>query len=185
MEQQPPPPPPSAPPAQPAWGQPPAGPVSQWVQPSAAAARGPVTGLARIAAVILIANGVLWTLFWGAIVVLGAAAKGSLDSFGGTSFGDTVGGAIAAVGIFFLVIAILELLVGVGSWMGKEWGRIGGIVYSLLFGGVLLLSGLSALGAGSNGTNTAGGALIILALAAAYIYTLIVLAVRWRGRAIT
>ena len=68
--------------------------------------------------------------------------------------------------------------------MGKEWARIGGIVYALLFGGVLLLSGLSALGAGnSTGTNTAGSALIILAFAIAYIYTLVVFAVRWRGRA--
>jgi hypothetical protein len=185
MEQQPPPPPqPSAPPAQPAWGQPPAGPVSQWVQPSAAAARGPVTGLAKLGALVLILNGILWTLVWGAIVALGAAAKGSLDSFGGTSFGDAVGGALAAVGVFFLVVAVLELLVGVGSWMGKDWGRIGGIVYSLVFGGVLLLSGLSALGASSDTANATGGALIVLAFAAAYIYTLIVFAIRWRGRAI-
>jgi hypothetical protein len=185
MDQQPQPPPqPTSPPAQPAWGQPPAGPASQWVQPSAAATRGPVTGLAKLGAVILILNGILWTLIWGAIVALGAAAKGSLDSFGGTSFGDTVGGALAAVGIFFLVVAVLELLVGVGAWMGKEWGRIGGIVYSLLFGAVLLLSGLSALAAGNDGTNTAGGALILLAFAAGYVYALIVFAIRWRGRAI-
>jgi hypothetical protein len=157
--------------------------VSQWVRPSAAAARGPVTGLSKIGAVILLINGILWTLIWGAVVALGAAAKGSLDSMGGTAFGDAVGGALAAVGIFFLVIAVLELLVGVGAWMGKEWGRIGGIVYSLLFGGVLLFSGLSALGARSDAANATGGALILLAFAAAYIYTLIVLAVRWRGRA--
>jgi hypothetical protein len=143
-----------------------------------------VTGLAKLGALVLILNGILWTLVWGAIVGLGAAAKGSLDSFGGTSFGDAVGGALAAVGVFFLVVAVLELLVGVGSWMGKDWGRIGGIVYSLVFGGVLLLSGLSALGASSDTANATGGALIVLAFAAAYIYTLIVFAIRWRGRAI-
>jgi hypothetical protein len=184
MEQPPPQPPqPSAPPAQPAWGQPPAAPVSQWVQPSSASARGPVTGLAKLGAVVLILNGILWTLIWGAIVALGAAAKGSFDSFGGTAFGDSVGGAIAVVGIFFLVIAVLELLVGIGSWMGKEWGRIAGIIYSLLFGSVLLLSGLSALGAGRDTANATGGALIVLAFAAGYIYTLVVFAIRWRGRA--
>jgi hypothetical protein len=185
MDQQPPPQPPqpSAPPAQPAWGQPTAAPVSQWVPPVTAVARGPVTGLSKIAAVILIINGILWTLLWGGVVALGAAAKGSLDSIGGTAFGDAVGGALAVVGIFFLVIAVLELLVGVGAWMGKEWGRIGGIVYSLFFGAVLLLSGLSALGARDSDTNAAGGALIVLVFAAAYVYTLIVLAVRWRGRA--
>jgi hypothetical protein len=187
MDQQPPQdaPVPAAPPAT-GWNQPPAAPATTgWVQPSAAAARGPVTGFAKIGAVVLVVNGILWTLFWGAIVLLGAAAKGSLDSLGGgTALGDSIGGAIAAVGIFFLVIAVLELIVGVASWMGKEWARIGGIVYALLFGGVLLLSGLSALGAGnSTGTNTAASALVILAFAIAYIYTLVVFAVRWRGRA--
>jgi hypothetical protein len=186
MDQQPPQdaPVPAAPPAT-GWNQPPAAPASGWVQPTAAAALGPVTGLAKIGAVVLIVNGILWTLFWGAIVLLGAAAKGSLDSLGGgTALGDSIGGAIAAVGIFFVVIAVLELIVGVASWMGKGWARIGGIVYAILFGGVLLLSGLSALSAGnSTGTNTAGSALVILAFAIAYIYTLVVFAVRWRGRA--
>ena len=186
MDQQPPQqtPAPAAPPAT-GWNQPPAAPATGWVQPTAAAAQGPVTGLAKIGAVVLIVNGILWTLFWGAIVLLGAAAKGSLDSLGGgTALGDSIGGAIAAVGIFFLVIAVLELIVGIASWMGKECARIGGIVYALLFGGVLLLSGLSALSAGnSTGTNTAGSALVILAFAIAYVYTLVVFAVRWRGRA--
>jgi hypothetical protein len=185
MDQQPPQdaPAPAAPPAT-GWNQPPAAPATGWVQPTAAAAQGPVTGLAKIGAVVLIVNGILWTLFWGAIVLLGAAAKGSLDSLGaGTALGDSIGGAIAAVGIFFVVIAVLELIVGVASWMGKGWARIGGIVYALLFGGVLLLSGVSALGANSSATNTAGSALVILAFAVAYIYTLVVFAVRWRGRA--
>ena len=66
--------------------------------------------------------------------------------------------------------------------MGKEWGRIGGIIYSLLFGVILLLGGLSALGARDTGTNTAGGALVILVFAIAYIYTLVVFAIRWRSR---
>jgi hypothetical protein len=185
MDQQPPPQPPqpSAPPAQPAWGQPPAAPVTQWVQPTAVATRGPVTGLSKVGAVILIANGILWTLLWGAFVVLGAAVMGSLDTIGGSAFKDTAGGAMAAVGIFFLVIAVLELIVGVGSWMGKEWGRIGGIVYSLVFGGVLLLFGLLALATPTtDGANATVGALIFLLFAAGYIYTLIVFAARWRGR---
>jgi hypothetical protein len=186
MDQQAPPPqapPPTAPPS--GWNpQPQPGPTGTgWVQPAAmAAARGPVTGLAKLGALVLLINGVLWTLFWGAVTVLGAAAKGSLDQFGGTAFGDAIGGAIVGVAIFFLVIAILELLVGIGSWMGKEWGRIGGIIYSLLFGVILLLGGLSALGARDTGTNTAGGALVILVFAIAYIYTLVVFAIRWRSR---
>ncbi|TMD31093.1 MAG: hypothetical protein E6I94_03450, partial [Chloroflexi bacterium] len=96
MEQQPQQPPaPASPPAQPAWGQPPAAPASQWVQPpTVAAARGSVTGLAKIGAVILILFGLLWTLFWGAVVVLGAALKGTFDQFG-TGVGDTLGGAVA------------------------------------------------------------------------------------------
>ena len=177
------PPAPASPPAQPAWGQPPAAPASQWVQPpTVAAARGSVTGLAKIGAVILILFGLLWTLFWGAVVVLGAALKGTFDQFG-TGVGDTLGGAVAIIGVFFLIIAVLELVVGIASWMGKEWARIGGIIYGLVFGGICLVGALgTASGGSSSGTNTTSGLIVLGVLAIAYFYTLVVFAVRWRSR---
>jgi hypothetical protein len=185
MEQQPPsqPPQPSAPPAQPAWGQPAAAPGSQWVQPATAVTRGPVTGLAKLGALVLILMGALWA-FLGAVVVLGGAALKSIgDQAGGTVVGDAFGGAVAGLGIVVLAIALVEVIVGIAAWMGKEWARIIGIIYALIFGGGCLVIGLSALGTGNSEVNEAGSALIILAFAAAYIYTLIVFAARWRGRA--
>ena len=189
MTQPPPSPPQGTPPTAPPSGwnpQPtPAGPAGTgWVQP-AAAVRGPVTGLAKIAGIVILLNGIVWTLFWGAATVLGVAAKGYLDNLGGSGVGDAIGGAIATVGVFFLVVAILELLVGVGVLMSKEWGRIGGVVYSLIFGAVTLLIGLSAFGARSDSVDTSGamtGGIIFLVLAIGYIYSLIVLAMRWRSR---
>jgi hypothetical protein len=185
MEQQPQqPPPPAAPPAQPAWGQPPAGPVSGWVQPTAAAARGPVTGLAKLGALVLILFGLLWTAL-GALVVLGGAIlKGVGDQAGGTVVGDAFGGVLAGLGIVVLAIAIVEIIVGIAAWMGKEWARIVGIIYALIFGGGCLLSLLTAAGSSrSTGTDATGGVLILLVFAVAYIYTLVVFALRWRGRA--
>jgi ABC-type arginine/histidine transport system permease subunit len=127
--------------------------------------------------------GALWTLL-GAVVVLGGAALKSIgDQAGGTVVGDAFGGAVAGLGIVVLAIALVELIVGIAAWMGKEWARIVGIIYALIFGGGCLIVGLPALSAGNSDTNAVGGALIILAFAAAYIYTLVVFAVRWRARA--
>jgi hypothetical protein len=180
-------PPQQAPPSGGGWAQPavPTGPAGAgWVQPAMMAQRGPVTGLAKIGGIVLLLNGILWTLLWGAVVVAGVAAKGYFDQLG-TGVGDAVGGAIATVGVFFLVLAILELLVAIGVLMSKEWGRIGGIVYSLLFGAVTLLLGLGAFASRADTTtttNTAAGGVILLVFGVAYVYTLIVLAIRWRSR---
>ena len=116
------------------------------------------------------------------VVVLGAALKGTFDQFG-TGVGDTLGGAVAIIGVFFLIIAVLELVVGIASWMGKEWARIGGIIYGLVFGGICLVGALgTASGGSSSGTNTTSGLIVLGVLAIAYFYTLVVFAVRWRSR---
>ena len=200
---------PAAPPAAgPAWGQPPAGPPAApaptgwaqppaptpgWVQP-ALNQKGSVTILARLAGVVLVLLG----LFWGAagviLIIGGSAFRSIFDQLGGPLSTDTnsvdaagniVGGVFVGIGIVILILAIVEVLGGIGTIIGKTWGRIIGILYSLVFGSFLLLGGSGASRASDvTDTSGAGGGLIfLLVMFLLYLYALVVLIVRWRGRA--
>ncbi len=186
----PPPVPPAAPPPA-GWGQ--AQPTPGWVQP--AMAKGPVTILARIAGVLLLLIG----LFWGVLGV-GAIAGGAIlrdffdrlgansgDSVNGTALGNAVLDAAAGVGIVMLFFALFEVLAGLGIIFGKTWGRILGILYSLLFGSLLLIIISSALSALNNsGADTSDGfpiVVFVVGMFVAYLYSLVILVLRWRGAA--
>ena len=152
------------------------------------ATKGPVTGLARIAGLIVALVACVWIFFGAIIIVGGALTKGLFDNLGsGTDVSNAVGGAVAVFGIIILVLALIELAGGLGALFGKDWGRVISIIYALLFGIATLLIGLSALASGrgdstiSNGAM--GGAVFFLAHAIAYLFAAIVLVVRWRGRA--
>jgi len=194
----------AAPPA--GWAQPPAGPppapapggwaqpqpTPGWVQP-VTGQQGPVTILARIAGLFLVLIG----LFWGAIGVVliigGSAFKSIIDQFGpisanGTDVdtaGNIVGGVFVGIGIVILVLAIVEVLGGFGTLIGKTWGRILGILYSLVFGAFLLVAvagGTHSADVGDTSGAT-GGLIFVLVMFLLYLYSLVVLLLRWRGHA--
>ncbi|MGH2511584.1 MAG: hypothetical protein ACRDGQ_02735, partial [Candidatus Limnocylindrales bacterium] len=171
------------------WGQP-AAPVPGWIQPTAA--QGPVTILARIAGLFILLLGLLWGVI-GAFIVIGGTAFSSItDQFGPlnttdantiANAGDVVGGVIAGFGVVIVVLAVIEVLGGLGALFGKTFGRIVGILYSLLFGALLLLALSGATRADTGDANVGTGVLILGAMFAMYLYSLIVLLLRWRGRA--
>jgi len=151
-----------------------------------AAARGPVTGLAKIGGLIVLVFGLLWTGIGALIVLGGAAAKVGGNNAGIPGLGNAVGDFLAGFGIVILVIAVVEILGGIGVLLSKEWGRIIAICYSLIFG----LGSVFIVAGGANANNAVGetsggtGALIVgLVFLVGYAYTLVVLMARWRGRA--
>jgi hypothetical protein len=150
-----------------------------------ATARGPVTSLAKIAGLIVLVFGLLWAGIGALIVLGGAAAKVGGTSAGIPGLGNAVGDFLAGFGIVILVIAIVEILGGIGVLLSKEWGRIIAITYSLIFGfgSIFIVAG----GANANNVSdtTGGGVALIIGLVflLGYAYSLVVLMARWRGRA--
>jgi hypothetical protein len=185
--------PPPMPPAAPAgWAQP--QPTSGWVQP-AAGAKGPVTFLARIAGLGLVIVGLVWVAF-GLIAVVGGAwiqslinqiAPGNTDTGALAAGGSAIATGLAAIGIVWIVLAVIEVLAGLGAMLGKGFGRVIGIVYSLLFG-LVLLPGISAVARAPLNTDVSGSDvdvrpffLFFVVMFVIYVYSLIVLLFRWRG----
>ena len=114
-------------------------------------------------------------------------APGSSDPNAVNRLGDAVGGALAVLGIVILVFAVVEVLGGFGALLGKGWGRFLGILYSLVFGVGLLLIISSGLRASDTSVDVDSGVrvffIVILAMFLMYLYSLVVLLVRWRGHA--
>ena len=179
------PPPQSPPPVAPSgWAQPaPAGPTGTgWVQP-AAATYGPVSGLARIAGIVILLFGLFWGAIGGLILVAGGLAKVGSGSTSFAQFGDAVGNFIAGFGIVILVLAIIELIAGIGILMSKDWARVAGVVYALIFGVGSVFIVLGGVGASNTDTNAGGGTVIFgLVFLIGYIYALFALGMRWRSR---
>lgn len=151
-----------------------------------AAQRGPVTGLAKLAGLILLVFGLLWTAIGALIVVGGAATKVGSSGTYFADYGGAFGDFIAGFGIVILIIAIVELIAGIGVLMSKEWGRIIGIAYALIFGFGSVFIVLGGVGASGNNTTSSGGAVTLvigLAFLLGYLFSLFALGVRWRGRA--
>ena len=187
----------------PAWGQPQAQapvvglaqpqPTPGWIQP--VATKGPVTILARIAGLFILLLGLVWGAI-GALLVVGGTAFHFLtdrfsllntDTTDVATAGNVVGGVIAGLGIVILVLAIVEVLGGLGALFGKTWGRVLGILYSLVFGAFLLIGltgSMQAAGDVAGADNAAGtGLIVVLVMFLLYLYSLIVLLLRWRGHA--
>jgi hypothetical protein len=174
------------------WAQP--QPTAGWVQP--ATTKGPVTILARIAGLFLVLLGLLWGALGGLLIAGGTAFHFLTDritqfntdsSTAVTNAGNVVGGFIAGLGIFILVLAIIEVLAGFGAMLGKGFGRVIGIIYSLLFGSILLIiiaTGTRAAADAGADTSGAGAAfLFFLVMFVMYLYAAVVLLLRWRGPA--
>lgn len=148
------------------------------------AAKGPVTGLAKLGGLLLLLIGLLWAVVGGAFIAGGALLKGVLDVNSLPGFGDAFGGALAVIGIVLLVFAIVEILGGIGGLMGRDWARWIGVIYALIFGSFSLLILVSGSRASDVSDSGAVGALVFfLAHVIAYAYVLIIFIARWRGRA--
>ena len=184
---------------------PPAAPGPQgWVQPAQAQApqgwgqpapapTGHVTILARIAGLLLTLLGVFWGLVGGLLIVGGTALRGFTDQFGGLgttdantvdAAGQVVTGIVIGFGVTMVVLAVIEIVGGLAIIFGKGLGRAIGIFYSLVFG-LILLIGVSGAARASDVTNgdSGGATLFLLAMFLVYLYSFVVLLVRWRGGA--
>ena len=154
-----------------------------------------MTILARIAGLFLI----LIALTWGALGLLAVGggvflrqlidqyAPGSSNANAVNNAGDVLGGALAVVGITILVLALIEILAGLGIIFGKGFARFLGILYSLVFGLFLLLGITSGMQNRDVSVDVDSGVriffIVILAMFVMYVYSLIVLILRWRGPA--
>jgi len=177
-------PPPILPPAQPSAWVTPAAPTG-WVAPVPAASQGGVSGLAKLGALFLFLIG----LFWGLIGLLALVAgelfrqlfeNARMEGLEEGQLANFVGGAIIAIGVVILVVAVLEVLVGLFAWRGSGFARLLGVLYGLFFG---VLSLLMATGASRSDSDAAGGGVVLLAFGLAYLYTAVVFIFRWRSPA--
>jgi hypothetical protein len=153
-----------------------------------------VTILARIAGLFILVIGLVWGAIGGLAIAGGVFIQNLIDRYSPTSTtpdqvttaGNVVGGAVAALGIVIVIFAVIEILGGLGALLGKTFGRIIGILYSLVFGLFLLLI-ISAGVRDANTTDTTAdvGAffLIFVAMFVMYLYSFVVLIARWRRQA--
>ena len=204
------PPPPPAPPMSTAPVPPPAagtpgwtGPVSgqpAWTLPAGGSsttyvvAQPGVTGLAKLGALVLILFGLFWTLVGGALLLVGRALTDTdIPELQQTiivngeviSYAELAVNIAAGIGVVILVLAVLEVLVGIFAWRGSGFARFIGTLYALIFGIPLLLAALGGSGSrdvGGATTNTTSGVVVLLVLAIAYLYVAIVFIFRWRSR---
>jgi hypothetical protein len=133
-------------------------------------------GLVTAAGVVLIVLGVL-TLVIGVFGIIGAAAfAGVAGSLGETAdapagFGNMMGafaGLVVVVVILVLAWGVLQIVAGAKSLSGRNWARITGIVVGVI-GALLFLAGLTNPDAGN-------GIFVNIAIAAAYVFVVIALA---------
>ena len=148
----------------------------------AAAVRQSSSGLAKAAAIVLLVFGVLASLAGVLFLLGGAVASGIGDDTGFTRFGDFVGGVLVVVGIIVLLIGLVEILGGIGSWRGSEWGRVIGLVYGVLG----FLFGLAAAAGGRRvedvNAGSGGGVAFGIVIILAYGFVTFALGFRWKDR---
>lgn len=128
-------PPQEAPPQQ-YWQTPPQQPPAAWGQQSYMPPR---PGAVTFAGIFLIVLGVFFLLI-SAVAFVGGAALGSAF---GDQFGGLVAAAAALAAVLFLVIGLAQLIGGIGALGGKGWGRVTGIVVSVILL-IFLVLGLPA-----------------------------------------
>jgi len=156
-----------------------------WSQPAVGYSYTPkvgVTRLAKLGALVLILFGLLWAVIGGALLAVGGALTSANEPTGFFPVGFLAGLA-AGIGIAILVVAIIEVVIGVFAWRGSGFSRFIGTIYALVFGiGSLLI----ALGGGQNSTdstaNTTSGVVILLVFAIGYLFTALAFIFRWKPR---
>jgi hypothetical protein len=124
----------------------------QWSPPPQQPAGWGGGGMAPMARPLGVTLSAIWFYFLGVVLILVAAAALALTGFLESYFGSPdTGGFFAGLGIFLAVFigifAVLLLLTGYGVWKGRNWGRIGGIIWGVLgvLGGISSLTGRDGL----------------------------------------
>jgi hypothetical protein len=136
---------------QPQWSPPPQQPMG-WGGPGGMGPMMRPTGV-TLAGIYLIVMGVLTSLL-GGCAAIGGAAFGQLGSGTDASgaFG-AFGAVLAGLGIVIAIIGILGIVAGAGALGGKSWGRWLGIVISIIFAILLILSGIGTVTAADGMTS--------------------------------
>ena len=163
--------PPAPPPSQPQWTPPPQQPMG-WGAPGYGGPPARPIGV-TLGSIFLLVLGILEALVGGCTVVGGSAFSqigNGTDSSG--TFG-TVGGLLAGLGIFILVLGILQIAAGAGALGGRGWARWLGIVVSVIFAILLILGGVLAM-TGSNGATSGIGSLVVGVLYALTAYAFLI-----------
>jgi hypothetical protein len=156
----------------PGWGQPAAG-QPGWVQPPQVQAPGHFMFRVLLAALFMLAAGVLTLVPAAGFVLGGSKVTDYLNSQQFSNIGDTLGGALIAVGVVMLVWALLEILASLGMILRRTWGRALGTVVGL-FGGLfmtlILVGSVGALReADTVGSTGVGGAVLVAIVAAVFV----------------
>jgi hypothetical protein len=146
--------------------------------PATTVESGQVTGLARVAGIILIVLGALTTL-GGVILLASGAFLGAASSQTDVPFfAGAVGGLVFFFGVIVAGLGVIQILAGIGARRGSGAARITGIVVGVLFA-YFGLVGLVGAGDGNSGDSSPLVALAILLL---YGFVALVLAFRWKSR---
>ncbi len=168
-QQQAPQPPAQMPPQQPQWTPPPQQPTG-WGGPGYGAPAPRPTGV-TLAAIYLIVMGVLLALAGAACGILGGAAS-SLGSQDTSGLAGLLGGSLLVFGLILLVLGIISIAAGAGALGGRGWARWTGVVISVILAILLILGGITSLGA-QNGMTSAVTTLVVGVLYALSAYALI------------
>lgn len=138
------------------WSPPPQTP-SGWGQTDSYAAPATRPGAVTFAGIFLIIMGVLYLLF-AVLAFLGGAALGG--TFG--EEGGVFAGILSFFGAILLIFAVAQLAGGIGAMQGKNWGRLTGIVISVIVLLFLVLGLPAAMGSGETSSMVFSLALIVL-----------------------
>ena len=98
----------------------------------------------------------------------------------GALFLVIVGALVTLAGLIVLVIGVLHILSGIGSWRGAGIARVLGIILGILFG-LIALAGAAGGTTDTNGASTSSG-VVGWVVAAGYIYTAAVLIFAWKQK---
>jgi hypothetical protein len=168
----------TAPPPGPGWTAQPVAP-SGWLMPDPLAQSGPVTRIARLGGLVVALIGALWMCLGGLLILAALFVPGlqvQLEEEGYS--GIDVRATFLGAGALVIAIAAVEFAGGIGVLFQKDWGRVIGIVYGLLFGTGSALLVVEYLGA----RPTTVLAILFAVHLVAYIFITAVFLARWRGR---
>ncbi len=156
----------------PGWGQPAAG-QPGWVQPPQVQAPGHFMFRVLLAALLLLAAGVLTLVPAAGFVLGGTKLSDYVDTAQFSNVADAIGGALIAVGVVMFVWALLEILASLGMILRRTWGRALGTVIGLfggLFWTLILVLSLGALReANTVGSTGVGGAVLVAIVVAFFV----------------
>jgi hypothetical protein len=168
--------------------------VGLWARPSRVwrtaevnANRSPAV-VARAGGLVVALVAALWMVIGADILLGGTLGAGFIDLLNAgpprgacEGCGDWIEH-VRDIGPVILVVALFELIAGLAAMIGKDWGRIVSILYSVMFGVPLLLVRiLIPTSAGRNDVQETVA--VSTALVIAYAFAAIVLIAWWRGPA--